>query len=73
MVYEIYWTLVLVKKLQDVEVWGGKSRIWETVNLSTDVDSITIAMKREKIPYTGDTNSLDRCGKYDQYIFEEVA
>ena len=25
-----------------------KSRIWETLNLSTDADSISIAMKREK-------------------------
>ena len=28
---------------------------------------------REKIPHTGDTNSLDRCGQQDRYKFEEVA
>ena len=28
---------------------------------------------REKIPHTGDTNSLDLCGQQDRYKFEEVA
>ena len=27
----------------------------------------------KKIPHTGDTNSLDRCGQQDRYKFEEVA
>ena len=32
-----------------------------------------LGVKDVKIPHTGDTNSLDRCGQQDRYKFEEVA
>ena len=32
-----------------------------------------ISFANKKIPHTGDTNSLDRCGQWNQYKFEEEA